>query len=169
CLLGLVVAASLFAPALTVYDPLKPSFSQRLVPPRGLGGASAHLLGTDNLGRDIPAPPLYRGRISPPLTVGGGALPTLPGGRWGSPRAGAARRATPSSCGWRTCSSPSLSSCSPSRSWRSWEPTRSLLWAGLRSPAGWSSPPPFGRLLSPSSSPASSRPRPTPGRGSRAP
>jgi len=32
-LLGLVVFASLLAPALTAYDPLKPSFSQRLAPP----------------------------------------------------------------------------------------------------------------------------------------
>ncbi len=44
-LLGLVVFASLLAPALTAYDPLKPSFSQRLAPPWGLGGTRAHLLG----------------------------------------------------------------------------------------------------------------------------
>ena len=67
-LLGLVVLASLLAPALTSYDPLKPSFSQRLAPPWGLGGTPGHVLGTDNLGRDILARLLYGGRIS--LRVG---------------------------------------------------------------------------------------------------
>ena len=52
-LLGLVVVASALAPALTAYDPLKPSFAQRLAPPWGFGGTAAHVLGTDNLGRDI--------------------------------------------------------------------------------------------------------------------
>ncbi len=65
-LLGLVVFASLLAPTLTAYDPLKPSFSQRLAPPWGLGGTRAHLLGTDNLGRDILARLLYGGRVSLP-------------------------------------------------------------------------------------------------------
>ncbi len=68
-LLGLVVFASLLAPTLTAYDPLKPSFSQRLAPPWGLGGTRAHLLGTDNLGRDILARLLYGGRISLALAV----------------------------------------------------------------------------------------------------
>ncbi len=61
-LLGLVVLASALAPALTVYDPVKPSFSQRLAPPWGLGRHRAHLLGTDNLGRDILARLLHGGR-----------------------------------------------------------------------------------------------------------
>jgi peptide/nickel transport system permease protein len=68
-LLGLVVLASLLAPALTSYDPLKPSFSQRLAPPWGLGGTPGHVLGTDNLGRDILARLLYGGRISLALAV----------------------------------------------------------------------------------------------------
>jgi peptide/nickel transport system permease protein len=68
-LLGLVVFASLLAPALTSYDPVKPSFSQRLTPPWGLGGTRAHLLGTDNLGRDILARLLHGGRISLALAL----------------------------------------------------------------------------------------------------
>lgn len=68
-LLGLVVVASLLAPLLTGYDPVKPSFSQRLAPPWGLGGTHAHLLGTDNLGRDILARLLHGGRISLALAV----------------------------------------------------------------------------------------------------
>ena len=68
-LLGLVVFASLLAPALTSYDPVKPSFSQRLAPPWGLGGTPAHLLGTDNLGRDILARLLHGGRISLALAL----------------------------------------------------------------------------------------------------
>ena len=41
-LLGLVVFASLLAPTLTTYDPVKPSVSQRLAPPWGLGGTRGH-------------------------------------------------------------------------------------------------------------------------------
>jgi peptide/nickel transport system permease protein len=73
-LLGLVVVASLFAPAITSYDPIKPSFSQRLSPPWGLGGTRAHVLGTDNLGRDILARLLYGGRVSLALAVAAVAI-----------------------------------------------------------------------------------------------
>ncbi|MBI4012714.1 MAG: ABC transporter permease [Candidatus Rokubacteria bacterium] len=59
-----VVLASVGAPLLTPADPVKPSFGKRLQPPGGLGGPSAYLLGTDNLGRDIFARLLYGGRIS---------------------------------------------------------------------------------------------------------
>ena len=63
-LLGLVVLAGVLAPVLSAYDPLKPSFSQRLAPPWGFGGTAAHVLGTDNLGRDILARLLYGARVS---------------------------------------------------------------------------------------------------------
>jgi peptide/nickel transport system permease protein len=59
-----VVLASVAAPLLTAADPVKPTFSRRLQPPRVLGVPSAYLLGTDNLGRDILARLLYGGRIS---------------------------------------------------------------------------------------------------------
>ena len=63
-LLALVVLASGLAPLLASSDPLKPSFSRRLAPPWGLGGTAAHVLGTDNLGRDILARLLHGGRLS---------------------------------------------------------------------------------------------------------
>jgi len=63
-LLVLVVLASALAPLLTESDPLKPSFGRRLAAPWGLGGSAAHVLGTDNLGRDILARLLYGGRLS---------------------------------------------------------------------------------------------------------
>ena len=63
-LLVLAVAATVLAPVIAPADPLKPTFSRRLAPPWGLGGTSAHLLGTDNLGRDILARLLHGGRIS---------------------------------------------------------------------------------------------------------
>ncbi|HEY7040545.1 MAG TPA: ABC transporter permease [Methylomirabilota bacterium] len=63
-LLAIVVSASVLAPLLVSSDPVKPSFSRRLAPPWGLGGTSANLLGTDNLGRDILARVLHGGRTS---------------------------------------------------------------------------------------------------------
>jgi peptide/nickel transport system permease protein len=78
-LLGFVVVACVLAPALSSYDPVKPSFSQRLAPPWGLGGARAHLLGTDNLGRDILARLLHGGRISLALAVAAVAIAGLAG------------------------------------------------------------------------------------------
>ncbi|MBI2466489.1 MAG: ABC transporter permease, partial [Candidatus Rokubacteria bacterium] len=71
-ILLVVVVASAGAPLLTSADPLKPSFGRRLQPPRALGGASAYVLGTDNLGRDIFARLIYGGRIS--LTLAGSAV-----------------------------------------------------------------------------------------------
>ncbi len=63
-LLALTVLASVLAPVLAPADPVKPQFSRRLAPPWGLGGTPAHVLGTDNLGRDILARLLHGGRIS---------------------------------------------------------------------------------------------------------
>ena len=68
-LLGLVVVASAARAGAHRYDPLKPSFGQRLAPPWGFGGTAAHVLGTDNLGRDILARLLYGGRVSLALAV----------------------------------------------------------------------------------------------------
>jgi peptide/nickel transport system permease protein len=74
-----VVLASVCAPLLTASDPIRPSFSQRLKAPWGLGGTSARPLGADNLGRDIYARVLYGGRISLVLATSAVALATAVG------------------------------------------------------------------------------------------
>lgn len=67
-LLLLVIVAA-FAPALTQYDPTASDVTQRLLPPAWVhGGSRAHLLGTDQLGRDVFARLIYGSRIS--LIVG---------------------------------------------------------------------------------------------------
>jgi len=71
-ILGAVILASVAAPLLAPADPVKPSFSKRLQPPRGFGGAAPYLLGTDNLGRDILARLLHGGRVS--LTLAASAV-----------------------------------------------------------------------------------------------
>jgi peptide/nickel transport system permease protein len=64
-----VVATALLAPAITSYDPTASEVTRRLLPPFWIsGGSSAHLLGTDQLGRDVFARLVYGSRIS--LTVG---------------------------------------------------------------------------------------------------
>ncbi len=74
-LLALTILASVLAPVLSPADPVKPQFSRRLAPPWGLGGTPAHVLGTDNLGRDILARLLHGGRIS--LASGGERVDAL--------------------------------------------------------------------------------------------
>ena len=74
-----VVLASVCAPFLTPSDPVRPSFSQRLKAPWGLGGTSVRPLGADNLGRDIYARLLYGGRISLVLATSAVALATAVG------------------------------------------------------------------------------------------
>ena len=71
-LLLLSVLACAAAPLLTAADPIQTAFGARLTPPFRLGGTRAHLLGTDNLGRDILSRVLYGGRIS--LALAGGAV-----------------------------------------------------------------------------------------------
>ena len=68
-LVGGMVLAGLFAPLIIAHDPELADITQRLVPPVwSAGGSSAHLLGTDALGRDLLARILYGARIS--LSVG---------------------------------------------------------------------------------------------------
>ncbi|MDX0661228.1 ABC transporter permease subunit [Sinorhizobium medicae] len=64
CFLATVVAAGLFGPFLAPYGFDDQNLVLRLRPPIGLGGSSAHLLGTDELGRDILSRLLYSIRIS---------------------------------------------------------------------------------------------------------
>lgn len=62
-IVALFVVAALCAPLLTAHDPIKQNLREALLPPSG-----AHLLGTDEFGRDIFARLLYGSRIS--LKVG---------------------------------------------------------------------------------------------------
>lgn len=64
-----LLALVTFPGVVTDHGPNTQILSQRLVPPAWMdGGSSAHLLGTDHLGRDIAARTLYGGRVS--LLVG---------------------------------------------------------------------------------------------------
>ena len=52
--IGLFVMFALFAPLLSPYDPTQIALTQKLKPPLFVaGGSTAHLLGTDTLGRDV--------------------------------------------------------------------------------------------------------------------
>ncbi len=63
-LLGTIVLAAVFAPLLTSYDPIQQDLGNALADP-GTGG---HLLGTDQLGRDVFSRLLYGARVD--LQVG---------------------------------------------------------------------------------------------------
>ncbi len=69
----LVVATSALAPWIAPHDPLAVDIRHRLVPPQWMdGGTPEHLLGTDQVGRDLLARMMYGGRVS--LVVGVGAV-----------------------------------------------------------------------------------------------
>lgn len=64
-LLILITAAALLAPLVAPYDPYAQDLMQRLIPPIWHDkGSLAHLLGTDNLGRDYLSRVIYGARIS---------------------------------------------------------------------------------------------------------
>jgi peptide/nickel transport system permease protein len=64
-LLGAILAMALLAPLLAPFDPYDQDLSRRLIPPFWSAKANpAHLLGTDNLGRDYLSRILYGARIS---------------------------------------------------------------------------------------------------------
>ncbi len=68
-----VLAAAVFAPLLTRFDPLEQDIAQRLKPPGGTNErGQIHWLGTDHLGRDILARILFGSRIA--LLVGFSAV-----------------------------------------------------------------------------------------------
>lgn len=70
--LGLVVVAAAFAPLISPADPQAQNLLGRLAPPVWSdGGGAAHLLGTDQLGRDVLSRLIYGSRVS--LLVGIGA------------------------------------------------------------------------------------------------
>ena len=63
--LFLLVLTAIFAPVLAPYSPTKISLTERLLPPFFVeGGSTAHILGTDKLGRDILSRAIYGARIS---------------------------------------------------------------------------------------------------------
>jgi peptide/nickel transport system permease protein len=63
--LTLLVLTAIFAPLLAPYDPISGKLTERRLPPAFMqGGSSAHLLGTDNLGRDVLSRLIYGGRTS---------------------------------------------------------------------------------------------------------
>jgi ABC-type dipeptide/oligopeptide/nickel transport system permease subunit len=72
-ILLLIVATSVLAPWIAPHDPLAVDIRHRLVPPQWMdGGTPEHLLGTDQVGRDLLARMMYGGRVS--LVVGIGAV-----------------------------------------------------------------------------------------------
>lgn len=62
--LAIVVLSTILAPYIAPYDPLKQNLTSMLQPPSG-----RHLLGTDELGRDILSRLLHGGRVSLSLTL----------------------------------------------------------------------------------------------------
>jgi peptide/nickel transport system permease protein len=68
-ILGLILTA-VFAPLIAPYDPTLGSLGDRLTPPAWQeGGSSAHLLGTDKLGRDTLSRLIYGARTSLAVAV----------------------------------------------------------------------------------------------------
>lgn len=78
-LLGLIVAIFLFADWLAPYDYRTQSLLKRLKPPIFLGGTTEHLLGTDELGRDILSRLIYAIRFSVLVALGGTLIGALIG------------------------------------------------------------------------------------------
>lgn len=62
--LVVMVSCAIFAQQVAPYDPLQTSLSARLQPPAFAGGSSAHLLGTDKLGRDVLSRIIFGARVS---------------------------------------------------------------------------------------------------------
>jgi ABC-type dipeptide/oligopeptide/nickel transport system permease subunit len=68
-ILLLIVAAAVLAPWISPHDPLAVNIRHRLAPPAWMdGGGAQHLLGTDQVGRDLLSRMIYGGRVS--LVVG---------------------------------------------------------------------------------------------------
>jgi peptide/nickel transport system permease protein len=63
--LSLLVLIAIFAPILAPYSPIVTVLKERLLPPVFInGGSTAHILGTDLLGRDIMSRVIYGTRVS---------------------------------------------------------------------------------------------------------
>jgi peptide/nickel transport system permease protein len=68
-ILAVLAMFALFGPSLWRVDPQAQDLINRLAPPWGLGGTSAHPLGTDSLGRDTLARLIAGSRVSLPVSV----------------------------------------------------------------------------------------------------
>lgn len=80
----LLAVAAIFAPLLTPFDPLEQSLLARLRPPLGFERyAPGHLLGTDELGRDVLSRALYGLRLTLALAFAGAVIGLLLGGLLG--------------------------------------------------------------------------------------
>jgi len=78
--LGVLVAAAVGAPWVTPHDPSKQSLARRLTPPAWTErGHARHLLGTDQVGRDVLSRLILGARISLAVGVSAVALSTLIG------------------------------------------------------------------------------------------
>lgn len=75
--LGLIVLASVLAPIVAPYDPSAQS------PDRLIGPSGAHLLGTDELGRDLLSRILFGGQLTIFIALGATVLAMLLGLIWG--------------------------------------------------------------------------------------
>lgn len=71
---AVIIFTAVFAPLLTSYDPNEISLSEK-----SMGPCAEHILGTDNLGRDVFARVLYGGRISVLVSVLGALMGSLVG------------------------------------------------------------------------------------------
>jgi ABC-type dipeptide/oligopeptide/nickel transport system permease subunit len=64
CFITLIIVSALLAPWIAPHDPTAQSLGDRLQAPVFFGGSSDHVLGTDQLGRDLFSRTLYGARIS---------------------------------------------------------------------------------------------------------
>ena len=74
-----IILAAVFAPYVSPDDPYKTSMMRRLKPP----GTPGHILGTDELGRDLLARLIYGGRVSLAMGLAPVAIATCLGGALG--------------------------------------------------------------------------------------
>lgn len=78
-ILALLLLGAAFGPLLWRVDPQAQDLVNRLAPPLGFGGTSAHPLGTDTLGRDSLALLIAGARVSLPLAIGATAVAGMAG------------------------------------------------------------------------------------------
>lgn len=78
--LAIIGAIALAAPLLAPHDPLTQSLGGRAKPPEWMeGGATGHLLGTDELGRDVLSRIIYGARVSLGIGLTGALIGTVLG------------------------------------------------------------------------------------------